>query len=68
MGNNKEGAKKAKKTNYEKYGGKAGYSAEMKRRRKLVKKPGFASMTSEQAKAAAYRSWEVRRQREKESE
>lgn len=68
MGNSKEGAKKAMKTNYAKYGGRAGYVEEMKRRRALVKKPGFASMSSEAAQAAAYRSWEVRRQNAKAKE
>jgi hypothetical protein len=41
---------KAKQTQIEKYGGEDGYKAEMKRRRALVKKPGFASMDEDKHK------------------
>lgn len=41
---------KAKLTQIEKYGSEEAYRAEMKRRRSLVKKPGFASMDPEKHK------------------
>lgn len=44
---------KSRDTHLEKYGGEKGYSEEMKRRRALVKRPGFASMDKDKHLAAA---------------
>lgn len=40
-------------TQVEKYGGEDGYREEMRRRRKLVKDPGFRSMDPEKRRLAA---------------
>lgn len=51
--NTKEVGKRAKETQIAKYGGLAGYRAEMRRRRSLVKKKGgFATMSKEKIRAA----------------
>jgi hypothetical protein len=54
---------KARATQVEKYGGEAGYKAEMQRRRSLVKKPGFASMEKGKAAEAANKRWRVYREK-----
>lgn len=41
---------RAKQTQIAKYGSEEAYKAEMKRRRSLVKKPGFAAMDPEKHK------------------
>lgn len=51
--NEDEKVNKSLRTQTEKYGGPEGYSEEMKRRRALVKRPGFSSMDPEKRLAAA---------------
>jgi hypothetical protein len=49
-----------------KYGGEAGYKAEMKRRRSMVKKPtGFATMDKEAIRAAQLKGAKTRAQNRK---
>lgn len=50
-----------------KYGGEEGYRAEMRRRRALVKRPGFASMDTEKVKQAQLNSVRVRKENAKKS-
>lgn len=59
---------KTRQTQVEKYGGEAGYKAEMRRRRALVKKPGFASMEKGQAAEAANKRWRVYREKNRTEE
>lgn len=44
---------KSRTTQVERYGGEEGYSEEMRRRRALVKAPGFKSMDPEKRRLAA---------------
>lgn len=59
---------KARATQVAKYGGEAGYKAEMQRRRSLVKKPGFASMSEGKAAEAANKRWRVYREEKNRTE